>query len=66
MLRDISVSYHVQQGSSQTLRVTTGDRWYVVKETWEGSLLLKSDIVYSSMDEEDANAKLAELKNNTY
>ena len=47
-------SYVIQKGSSQTMRVCDENRFYVVREDWEGSQLLNSVIVFSSPDREEA------------
>lgn len=47
-------SVFIQQGSSQTLRVLDENRWYVVKEEWEGSRLLNSVILSSYKTEAEA------------
>ena len=35
----------IQQGSSSTLRVTDEDKFYLVREEWQGTLLLNSVIL---------------------
>lgn len=39
----------IQQGSSNTLRVENENKWYVVREEWQGSRLLNS-VILSSHD----------------
>lgn len=41
----------IQQGSSNTLRVSNESRWYVVREEWEGSRILNT-VILSSHDTE--------------
>jgi hypothetical protein len=38
----IDTTFHIQQGSSGTLRVSDEDAWYFVGEAWEGSKLLNT------------------------
>ncbi len=47
----------IQQGSSSTLRVGNENRWYLVKEEWQGARLLNSVILGSyDTDQEAASA----------
>ena len=43
----------IQQGSSNTLRVENENKWYVVREEWQGSRLLNS-VILSSHDTDTA------------
>lgn len=43
------------------LRVTNQKKWYVTKQTWEGSRILDTTVVFSSMDESEVRSKFAEL-----
>lgn len=61
-MRRTDTSYCIQQGDSNTLRVSDQARWYVVRETWERNKLLNSTIVFSSLDESEARARLTELE----
>ena len=47
----------IQQGSSNTLRVENENKWYVVREEWQGSRLLNS-VILSSHDT-DTSAETA-------
>jgi hypothetical protein len=51
-----SDSIFIQQGSSSTLRVENEDRWYLVKEEWQGSQLLNSVILGSYNTEQEAKS----------
>ena len=52
----IEESVFVQQGSSQTLNTSDENRWYVIKEIWEGSQLLDARIIASASTKEEALA----------
>lgn len=58
MDNDRSDSIFIQQGSSSTLRVSNEDKWYVVREEWQGSKLLNSVILNSFDTESDARNAL--------
>ena len=55
----IEESVFVQQGSSQTVRTGDENRWYVIKEIWEGSQLLDSHIIASASTKEEALAMIS-------
>jgi hypothetical protein len=51
----------IQRGSSNTLRTSDEQAWFVVKECWQGSRLLNARILQKCETREQALAKLTEL-----
>lgn len=54
MSRELHHAYIVQQGSSNTFRVTDESAWFVLRETWQGARLLDTQIVSKHLTREDA------------
>ena len=57
-----SVSYAIQHGSSETLRVADENGWYVVRETWERARLVNVQIESKQATEPEARAALKEIQ----
>ena len=62
MAGEIHETHHIQQGSSNTLLVADESAWYVVREVWEGSKLLNSQVVCKRQERSEALEILRELE----
>jgi len=55
--------YVLQHGSTPQLRVSSND-WYVIRETWEGSLMVNQTIMSRHMTEDAARSAKRDLEDN--
>jgi hypothetical protein len=53
--------FFAQQGSSNEIRVSDQDKWYVIRQVWEGSQILDTGIESSYATRDEALARVDEL-----